>query len=186
MAIRANLAILLLATAVPAQAQDTRDETANAAADPQQAENPQPIIDRDTMNKAKDIVLQPAEDVGIKKAEIPPVLAGAAEAPYAMPARGCRAVQASLTELNEALGPDLDVTEEGKANVAGRLAEAGGAAVVNSLIPFRGLVREISGAAPAERRLQSAVEAGLARRGFLRGLAASRGCKVPDGVPAAG
>jgi hypothetical protein len=39
-------------------------------------------------------------------------------------------------------------------------------------------VREISGAAPAERRLQAAVTAGVARRGYLRGQAAAKGCKI--------
>ena len=50
--------------------------------------------------------------------------------------------------------------------------------IVNSLIPFRGLVREVTGAAPAERRLQAAIGAGLARRGYLRGLAETRHCKM--------
>jgi len=54
--------------------------------------------------------------------------------------------------------------------------------VVNSLIPLRGLVREVSGAAPADRRLEAAIDAGLARRGYLRGLAVSRGCRLPAAV----
>ena len=59
----------------------------------------------------------------------------------------------------------------------GRLAEAGGKAVVNSIIPFRGLVREVSGAAPAQRQLNAAIDAGLARRGYLRGVARGRNCR---------
>ena len=50
--------------------------------------------------------------------------------------------------------------------------------MVNSLIPFRGIVREVSGAAPAERRLAAAIDAGFARRGFLRGVLSARGCRV--------
>ena len=57
------------------------------------------------------------------------------------------------------------------------VAKIGGTAVVNSLIPFRGVVREISGAAAADRRLQAATDAGIARRGFLRGVYQTRGCK---------
>ncbi|MEE3154506.1 MAG: hypothetical protein VX309_03150, partial [Pseudomonadota bacterium] len=56
--------------------------------------------------------------------------------------------------------------------------EAGGKTIVNSIIPFRGLVREITGAAPAQRRLNTAIDAGFARRGFLRGAAISRGCRL--------
>jgi CheY-like chemotaxis protein len=48
-----------------------------------------------------------------------------------------------------------------------------------------GLVREISGAAPAERRLQAAVTAGIARRGYLRGLAGARSCKIAPVAPVA-
>jgi hypothetical protein len=51
--------------------------------------------------------------------------------------------------------------------------------VVNTLIPFRGLIREISGAAPAQRRLNAAIDAGFARRGYLRGVLRTRGCKTP-------
>ena len=61
-------------------------------------------------------------------------------------------------------------------NIADDLAEAGGKTIVNTIIPFRGLVREISGAAPAERRLAAAIDAGFARRGFLRGTALARRC----------
>ena len=70
-------------------------------------------------------------------------------------------------------------------NRVGKITEAVGRSVVNSLIPFRGLVREISGAAPAERRLQAAVTAGIARRGYLRGLAGARSCKIAPVAPVA-
>ncbi|MEK7111976.1 MAG: hypothetical protein AAB875_01485, partial [Patescibacteria group bacterium] len=59
-----------------------------------------------------------------------------------------------------------------------KIAEGVGKSLVNSLIPFRGVVREISGAAPAERRLRAAIAAGLARRGYLRGMASAKGCKI--------
>lgn len=80
--------------------------------------------------------------------------------------------------MNGVLGADFTVGREANENRTGKIAEAVGKTVVNSLIPFRGLVREISGAAPAERRLQAAVTAGIARRGYLRGLASAKGCKV--------
>ena len=43
-------------------------------------------------------------------------------------------------------------------------------------------VRE-RGAAPAERRLQAAVTAGIARRGYIRGMAAAKGCKIAPIAP---
>jgi hypothetical protein len=63
-------------------------------------------------------------------------------------------------------------------NRAGKLAEAGGKTIINSIIPFRGLVREVTGAAPNDRRMNAAVDAGLARRGFLRGVHLRQGCKT--------
>ncbi len=134
-----------------------------------------------TLEKAGDIATQPARDVGVAKTKIPPVLSEAAKNPYAPPSgRKCAAILADMAALNEALGPDFGADEEENENRAGKLAEAAGQMVVNSLIPFRGLVREISGAGPAERRLQAAIGAGLARRGYLRGLATQRRCKLPE------
>lgn len=132
-----------------------------------------------TLKKAGEIVSQPVKDVGITRTEIPDVLTRAVSQPYAPAGRGCQPVVAAIAELNEALGPDFGTDSKENEDKFGQLAAAGGAAVVNSLIPLRGLVREVSGAGPAQRRLDAAVNAGLARRGYLRGLAVSRGCKLP-------
>jgi hypothetical protein len=137
--------------------------------------------DDETLKKAGDIVLQPVKDVGIAKTKIPELLAHAQAQPYASPGKGCKGVVSAISELNGVLGPDFGTNSKENENKFGKLAAAGGEAVVNTLIPFRGLVREVSGAAPAERRLDAAVNAGLARRGYLRGLAVSRGCKLPTG-----
>lgn len=133
-----------------------------------------------TLNKAGDIAAQPARDVGIDKKQIPLVLQKATEAPYALPAnRTCKGINSAIAELTVALGPDFGAGTENNENRTGKIIEAGGKTVVNALIPFRGLVREVSGAAPAERRLEAAISTGLARRGFLRGLGKAKGCKAP-------
>lgn len=140
----------------------------------------EPQRNRDgTFNRAGRIATQPGRDVGLDKKEIPPVLLKAVEYPYASPpVRTCKGIRNSISELNAVLGQDFTVGAQANENRTGKIAEAVGKTVVNSLIPFRGLVREISGAAPAERRLQAAVTAGIARRGYLRGVAASKGCKI--------
>ena len=141
----------------------------------QEAEKPKD----ETLKKAGNIASQPVRDIGLDKDEIPPVLLKAVENPYATPAsRTCKGLKASLGELNAVLGEDFTVGAKANENRTGKIAEAVGKTIVNSLIPFRGLVREISGAAPQERRLQAAVTAGIARRGYLRGLAANKGCKI--------
>lgn len=129
--------------------------------------------------KAVDIGAQPVRDVGMSKREIPPILEKAFNDPYSLKGlKTCKALAAEVRALNEVLGPDYVVGADYKENRAGKLAEAGGKTLVNSIIPFRGLVREVTGAAPADRRLNAAVDAGLARRGFLRGAHLKQGCKT--------
>lgn len=125
------------------------------------------------------IVTQPVRDVGVAKTGIPTILAKAREDPYSVDgALTCEQIALEVKELNAVLGPDFITGEEKKENRAGKLAEASGKTVVNAFIPFRGLVREITGAAPAQRRLNAAIDAGHARRGFLRGIHRSRGCRT--------
>lgn len=133
-----------------------------------------------TLDKAGDIAAQPVRDVGIDKKKIPPVLQDAVVSPYAPPARNrCAAIANEMAALNEVLGPDFGTGQAENEDKFGKLAEAGGSALVNSLIPFRGLVREVSGAAAADRRYAAAISAGMARRGYLRGLGVARRCRMP-------
>ena len=48
-----------------------------------------------------------------------------------------------------------------------------------SILPFRGVVREVTGAAVNERLLRAAYTAGMARRAFLKGWGLGRGCAYP-------
>lgn len=158
----ALLALTLLAGAMPASAQD------NGSAPDKQEDPNHP----GTMKRAGQIVTQPARDVGIDKKKIPPVLAAAVESPYGAPAgKGCAGIRREMSDLNAVLGPDFGTGTEANTSKIGKAAEIGGTALVDSLIPFRGLVREVSGAAPADRRFAAAVSAGMARRGYLHGLA---------------
>jgi hypothetical protein len=131
-----------------------------------------------TRERAERIATEPARDVGLQRVTIPPVLEAAKAGPYSLArTRTCAGIGGELRDLDRALGADFDAPLTRSGGRAGRLAEAGGRAVVNTIIPFRGVVRELSGSAEADRRMQAAVDAGLARRGFLRGLAQSRGCR---------
>ena len=158
----AVVALALLATGVMAQ---------NEA-------RPEPSKLHQSLQTGGRIAAQPVHDVDASRTKIPPVLEAASADPYSLAgARTCAQIARSVAALTEALGPDFASGSAKKENKAGKLAEAGGKTIVNAIIPFRGLVREISGAAPAQRRLNDAVDAGLARRGFLRGLQSARRCK---------
>jgi hypothetical protein len=144
----------------------------------------EPGPQRDTMGTAGRIASQPFRDIGISKDKIPPILDEAVKSPYASPkSKRCTAIVSELNDLNAALGPDFSANEKANRDKASQLAEIGGSMIVNSLIPLRGVVREVSGAAGADRRKAVAINAGLARRGYLRGLASTRGCKVPVAPP---
>jgi hypothetical protein len=133
----------------------------------------------ETGKRAGDIATQPVRDVGAQKITIPPAIEEAAAAPYALNGlRTCAQLNRAIFALNDVLGPDYAGSVAVHENKVGKLAEAGGKTVVNTIIPFRGLVREISGAAPAERRLNAAIRAAYARRGFLRGVATARKCRL--------
>jgi hypothetical protein len=132
-----------------------------------------------TGKEAGRIASQPARDVGASKVAIPPAVQKAAAAPYSLQGLGsCAQIKSAIFELNDVLGPDYAGAVTVRENKAGKLAAAGGKTIVNTIIPFRGLVREVSGAAPAERRLNAAIRAAYARRGFLRGVATARKCRL--------
>jgi hypothetical protein len=135
-----------------------------------------PAFAQSAEDVAKGAVMTPVEDVNLKKREIPPILLSAMEDPYsAEGTRRCGQLTTALSALDAVLGPDFDSdTPEQRRIRADQIAKS----VVGSFIPFRGVVREVTGAAGAERRYQSAVDAGIARRGYLRGVARARGCRT--------
>jgi hypothetical protein len=159
-AFRLVVAVLAVPLAGPAFAQGTHENRPN-------------------QNSAQQIVTQPARDVGVQRTEIPPVLVRATADPYSLDGlRTCAQLSTAIVELSSVLGADFDTPATPQGSEAERVAAAGGRAVVNSVIPFRSLVRELSGAADQQRRLEAAVDAGIARRGFLRGVHRARGCRT--------
>lgn len=157
--------ILLLATmaAAPALAQ----------AQPQQSDGER------IGDKAENIARQPMKDVGIMRENPPEVLKDAQRAPYSLAGiKNCRDFRRAVIGLDNVLGPDVDAVDEKGDALPERLAEAGAKSIVNSLIPFRGIVREATGAAEADRKFRMMVAAGMARRGFLKGVAKERQCPV--------
>lgn len=113
--------------------------------------------------------------------EVPQKLLDIQDDPYSLRGlRGCAAIIAEVRELNAVLGPDVNETvdkslakkrEETAARVAG--------SAVGSIIPFGGLIGEVTGANAERRRYNKAVYAGTVRRGFLKGVGLQKGCKAP-------
>lgn len=124
-----------------------------------------------------DVAKTPVTDLNIDKKEIPAILLNAQVQPYDLTGLGrCGKLIGEVAALDDVLGPDLDFPEEERDRIsAGRVAKT----VVGSFIPFRGLIREVSGANDHDRKVRAAIQAGLARRGFLKGVGLSRGCAWP-------
>lgn len=146
------------------------------AGEPDKPDQPdKPVTQRDVT--AKDVVTTPASDLNLKKDEIPVLLTAAQERPYVLGGLGtCRQIAAAIGELDAVLGEDIDVPQaESRRMSPGRVAQS----VVGAFIPFRGVIREISGANSHDRAMQAAILAGMARRSFLKGIGQGKGCRYP-------
>jgi len=134
-----------------------------------------PITQRDP--SAVDVIATPATDLNLKKGEIPPILVAASQNPYGLSGmRRCADLAAEVSRLDAVLGDDIDIAQAPSRRVSpGKVAQS----VVGSFIPFRGIIREISGANEQERKQQLAIYAGSTRRSFLKGVGYQRGCPWP-------
>ncbi|MEM6856422.1 MAG: hypothetical protein AAF559_01000 [Pseudomonadota bacterium] len=125
----------------------------------------------------KDVAETPLEDIGLSKEEVAEILLSAAEDPYAQAGNGrCAAIISEVEKLTAVLGDDIDASEDDGDDLDEKKAAK---SLFGSIIPFRGIVREISGAAGDQRKAEAAVTAGMVRRGYLKGLGQARGCKYP-------
>ena len=126
----------------------------------------------------EDVAKTPLRDLNIDKRDIPPVLQQAITDPYATAGLGkCGALVSEIAALDTVLGADYDIaTDDGKRKLnEGRIGES----IVGAIIPFRGVLREVTGAASSDRALTAAYTAGMVRRAFLKGWGMGRGCAYP-------
>lgn len=129
-----------------------------------------------TIKKTADAVSEPFDGK-----EVPEKLLAIQDAPYSLNGlKKCAAIQREIGELNDVLGADVnEMVDKNRAKkreeTAGRVAGT----VAGSVIPFRGLIGEVTGANAERRRYAMAVYAGTVRRGFLKGVGHERGCKAP-------
>lgn len=129
-----------------------------------------------TIKKTADSVTEPFDGK-----EAPAKLLAIEDNPYSLAGLGkCAAIIREVTELNAVLGPDVNEQvdksrDKKREETAGRVAGN----VAGSIIPFGGLIGEVTGANAERRRYAYAVYAGTVRRGFLKGVGLQRGCKAP-------
>ncbi len=128
-----------------------------------------------------DAVSSPLADLNVKKNEIPPLLLEIRDDPYNVTGiRTCQTIIAEVQRLDDVLGPDVDRIEmDSKDRKRKESAAAVTKGAITSLIPFRFLIREVSGARSAEKDYREAIYAGVIRRSFLKGYGQARRCRAP-------
>ena len=140
----------------------------------------QTAVDPDNV-RATDVMLSPLSDVNMRKKPLPPVLVAALADPYDLKGlKSCAGFTTAINGLDAALGDDIDVAydktdQERMGNGAGVIAKS----LIGSFIPFRGVLREVSGANAQQRAWDRALYAGSVRRAFLKGMGQSKGCAYP-------
>lgn len=159
--------------------------SAALAAGPALASDPGTLQQKDTV---RDAVAAPLEDLNLKQTVIPPVLTRAVEVPYDLAGlTRCEGVAAEIGRLDAALGPDLDEApapdQRSRGKKVADAAYGAGVGEVRSttqhVLPFRGWIRKVTGAARHDRAVQAAIQAGGVRRGYLKGVGMRMNCAPP-------
>ncbi|VAW04275.1 hypothetical protein MNBD_ALPHA04-652 [hydrothermal vent metagenome] len=140
-----------------------------------------PYADKPMETHIGNAMLQPLRDVNLKKDKIPERLLQIEDDPYNLDyIDGCRALVSEIVSLYPLLGPDVnEVQLQSDAEVREQSASRIAGGIIGGLIPFRGIVRELTGANAHERDYRAALSAGFARRSFLKGIATAEGCIPP-------
>jgi hypothetical protein len=131
--------------------------------------------------KPEDVMMSPLSDVNLHKKAVPAVLEAALADPYDLTGiKTCAGYTTAIQSLDAALGDDIDVArdktrDEKMGNSIGSIAKS----VIGSFIPFRGIIREVSGANAQKQAWERALYAGSVRRAFLKGMGQSKGCAYP-------
>ena len=143
---------------------------------------------RMTKNGVGDAVSAPLRDFNLIRPKMPAALAAASKDPYRRPAStDCAALAHEIAQLDLALGPDLDVPRGAdrtglRTRGAVAISDAALSAVrdvTTGWIPFRSVVRRLTGAADRQDDIEDAVHAGGVRRAYLKGLGLQQNCPHP-------
>jgi hypothetical protein len=132
-------------------------------------------------SRGGDAMTRPLHDLSLVRTPIPIELGAAAAAPYDVEHQNdCSALLAEIGVLDSLLGPDID---QSRAKGPGFAEDAAIGALQGLFdLPFRGVIRRISGAERLDRDTARAVLAGMVRRGYLKGLVRAAGCSAPTPV----
>ncbi len=140
--------------------------------------------DRNNTASVPNAVVAPLHDLNITRQPIPPVLLAAITNPYdPVVPHTCAEISRQISVLQYALGPDLDEPETPQTPSLtlenGKIALALLHGAAESLLPFAGFVRTLSGAGHHDELVVEAITAGSVRRGYLKGMGEVMNCPRP-------
>ena len=143
----------------------------------------------ETDNNWGDAFTAPLEDLNLKRKNIPDILIKAISKPYDLSGLDrCEDIAAEVSQLDALLGADFDEPPPPKdtstmTQKGGRMANNAAVGAVRgatrSIIPFRGLVRQMTGADAHQKELDTAIQAGKVRRAYLKGVGMNKNCAPP-------
>ena len=138
------------------------------------------------VDSASDVLKAPFRDFGLMKTAIPTPL-DTMSTPYAQRPETCESLLAEMAELDGIFGAepvlpeDTDVEANSEASMTAKGKETAFGAVSDTVLalnPLRGVARTVTGAAKYEAKIEDAVDMGLMRRAYLRGVADERPCAL--------
>jgi len=133
-----------------------------------------------------DAAAAPLTDLNINRKEIPELLKEIKN-PYVIESElSCDDIALEVEALTGVLGRDFDVPPPDKDSLNERAADGASTAFLDAvasgasgLIPYRGIVRTLTGAERHRRKVLKAYERGSHRRTFLKGIGLAMECPVP-------
>jgi hypothetical protein len=117
---------------------------------------------------------QPFRDLSLMRERPVDLLTRVEKDPYALaPGVTCQELVIQIADLDAVLGPDID-SPQTKNSVAADLAYGALRGAIS--LPFRGVVRAVTGAEKRDSVARRAALAGVVRRSFLKGAVRAKGC----------
>lgn len=123
---------------------------------------------------------QPLRDLNIIRDGVPAELTAIIDAPYSLAGlRDCADYSREIGLMTKLVGPDVDSAEaRAAAGTSTEFVLGTAESVVAGLVPGRGIIRRVSGAAEAEQQARAAALAGSLRRASLKGRAGGMNCRM--------
>ena len=138
---------------------------------------------QETSSGINDALLTPLADLNLVRKKVPPLLASLTTAYEPVADVNCARLTAMIGALDSVLGPDANDVVEEKISTgqkvgsnASKLTLGAVTAATGRLIPVRGVVRTVTGAAKRDAEATAAFRRGAERRAFLKGMGAQLGC----------